>query len=312
MIVCGRKVNVTTFAALAEYTMGRFGFYLLNTMLFIQSAGSCVSYFLLIADTMPILTQLYIPQYPLLHSRQTLTLFISVFLVFPLNLFRSIGALARWSTFSVLLLPVMILTVLIRAPSSIGQHETPYMRQGQDPLAAIGIMSFAFVCSQVAFSNYLSQRNQNLSAWLGTSYLSSGTSWLISMAFAVVGYVSFGVDANANLFSNFPNDDGIINVGRLALALSMVLTVPMAFYPARDAVQTVLFGHRTTSAVEHHVLTVVLFAGLLAIGLQVTELGKVYATVGGMASACLAYLIPGYSYWYLFYGPGRSIAALLL
>ncbi|KAI8067833.1 transmembrane amino acid transporter protein-domain-containing protein [Gongronella butleri] len=304
MIVCGRHLNVTSFAALAEATMGSFGFYLLNLMLFIQSAGSCVSYFLLIADTMPVLTQLYLPQFPLLHHRQTLTFLIAVILVYPLNLFRSIGALARWSAFSVLLLPVMVLTVLIRAPLSIGQHETPFFKQGTDPLAAIGIMSFAFVCSQVAFSNYLSQKDQTMRAWLGTSYLSSAISWIVSISFAIVGYVSFGVDANANLFSNFPADDPIINIGRFALALSMVLTVPMAFYPARDAVQTVLYGQRATTAVEHHVLTFVLYAGLLAVGLYVTELGKVYATVGGMASACLAYLIPGYAYWRLF---GRRV-----
>jgi sodium-coupled neutral amino acid transporter 11 len=46
MIVCGLKVGVYSFAGLAEYTMGQFGFYTLNFMLFIQSAGSCISYFI--------------------------------------------------------------------------------------------------------------------------------------------------------------------------------------------------------------------------------------------------------------------------
>lgn len=146
--------------------------------------------------------------------------------IFPLNLPRSIGALASWSTFSVLLLPVMILTVLIRAPAYSPQHEAPMDIFGTDPIAAAGIMSFAFVCSQVAFNNFLSQRNQSATAWAATSGLSTLMSWSISITFALIGYLSFGKDVQSNIFSNFPDDDDVINVGRFALGLSMVLTVP--------------------------------------------------------------------------------------
>jgi sodium-coupled neutral amino acid transporter 11 len=51
-------------------------------------------------------------------------------------------------------------------------------------------------------------------------------SYLTSMTFAVIGYLSFGKDVQPNLFLNFPDDDALINVGRLALGISMVLTVP--------------------------------------------------------------------------------------
>ncbi|KAI8089001.1 transmembrane amino acid transporter protein-domain-containing protein [Halteromyces radiatus] len=303
MIVAGQKANVYSFAALAEHTMGSFGFYMLNFMLFIQSAGSCVSYFILVADTLPILFSLYIPQYPILGDRQLMTILISVLLIFPLNLFRSIGALARWSAFAVFLLPIMVLTVMIRAPLYAGQHDAPLLMLGRDPVAATGIMAFSFVCSQVVFSNYLSQRNQSLSAWAKTSSLSTFFSWTISISFAIIGYLSFGVDADANIFSNFPIDDPIINIGRLTLGISMILTVPMGFYPARDALQKAL-GLETTekqpSNWQHYSLTVILFAVFLAMGVNLRSLGKVYSVVGGIASACLAYIIPGYSYLKVF------------
>ncbi|ORZ18039.1 transmembrane amino acid transporter protein-domain-containing protein [Absidia repens] len=303
MIACGRKIRVYSFAGLAEHTMGQFGFYMLNFMLFIQSAGSCISYFILVADTLPVLLSIYVPQYPILGDRQLMTILISVILIFPLNLFRSIGALARWSAFAVFLLPIMVLTVLIRAPSYAGQHDAPLLAIGRDPVAATGIMSFAFVCSQVAFSNYLSQRNQSLSAWSKTSAFSTLLSWVISISFAVVGYLSFGVDADANIFSNFPVDDHVINIGRLALGVSMILTVPMAFYPARDAIQKTL-GLETTQKqpnnLQHYSLTVILFTIFLATGVNLRSLGKVYSVVGGIASSCLAYIIPGYAYLKVF------------
>lgn len=44
MILAAKRAGVYKFAALGEHVLGRPGFYLLNLMLFIQSAGSCVSY----------------------------------------------------------------------------------------------------------------------------------------------------------------------------------------------------------------------------------------------------------------------------
>ncbi|ORE02810.1 hypothetical protein BCV72DRAFT_42254 [Rhizopus microsporus var. microsporus] len=304
LILTGQKSQIFNFASLAEVAMGRFGYHMLNLMLFIQSAGSVISYFILVADTIPILLGLYFPRYPLLADRTIVTVVVSIFVIFPLNLFRSIGALAKWSAFAVLLLPIMILSVLIRAPAYAPDHEAPIFRLGKDPIAAAGIMSFAFVCSQVAFSNYLSQKNQSTSAWKLSSIVSTLMSWTISITFAAIGYLSFGQDVSSNIFSNFPADDNIINIGRLALGLSMVLTVPMAFYPARDAVQkTIGFEtvDRQPTALQHYGITVILFAFFLVCGVQIRSLGKVYSLVGGIASSFLAYIIPGFAYIAVFH-----------
>lgn len=120
----------------------------------------------------------------------------------------------------------MILSVLIRAPTYAKEHEAPLFTVGPDPIATMGIMSFAFVCSQVVFSNYLSQKNQTVSAWRISSGLSTCLSWVTSISFAAIGYLCFGQDVSSNIFSNFPADDPIINIGRLALGISMILTVP--------------------------------------------------------------------------------------
>ncbi|RCH78960.1 hypothetical protein CU098_003849 [Rhizopus stolonifer] len=198
----------------------------------------------------------------------------------------------------------MILSVLIRAPAYAPEHQAPLFEVGKDPIGAMGIMSFAFVCSQVAFSNYLSQKNQSMTGWQVSSALSTFLSWSISILFAVIGYLSFGQDVTSNIFSNFPADDHIINIGRLALGLSMVLTVPMAFYPARDAVQkTIGFetSDRQPTNVQHYGVTVILFAFFLVCGIRIHSLGKVYSIVGGIASSFLAYIIPGFAYIAVFH-----------
>lgn len=46
LILVGQKTQIFDFSTIAEVAMGRFGFHMLNLMLFIQSAGSVISYFI--------------------------------------------------------------------------------------------------------------------------------------------------------------------------------------------------------------------------------------------------------------------------
>lgn len=46
LILTGQKSQIFNFASLAQVAMGKFGYHMLNWMLFIQSAGSIISYFI--------------------------------------------------------------------------------------------------------------------------------------------------------------------------------------------------------------------------------------------------------------------------
>lgn len=240
--------------------------------------------------------------------------------MFPLNLSRSIGALARWSIVSVLCLPVIILTILIRAPAYIPEnYHIPLTVFGPEVFSAVGIMAFAFACSHVGFNNYLSQKNQSSRAWCLTTATATVMSWTVSMVFGLVGYLCFGDKVEPNLFLNFAPNDAIINVGRFALGFSMILSIPyvlfyiystmfnaciftfyrMGFYPAREAVQKLLHfetAERHPTRIQHYVVTVILFAALTYIGITVRSLGKVYALIGGFSATSLAYIFPAGAY----------------
>ena len=145
---------------------------------------------------------------------------------------RSIGSLARWSMFSVMCLPIIIVTILIRAPAYYDkspQHqkgEPSWTWVGDDVFGALGIMAFAFACSQVAFNNFLTLRDQSHGSWRTSTIMSTTMAWTISMTFAIIGYLCFGKDVQSNLFMNFDSDDAMINFGRFALGLSMIFTIP--------------------------------------------------------------------------------------
>jgi amino acid permease len=139
---------------------------------------------------------------------------------------RSIGSLARWSIISVACLPVILLTILIRAPAYAPKESIPLEWVGNDVFGALGIMAFAFTCHQVAFNNFLTLEDQSTSGWRHTTIMSTCLSWVISMTFAIIGYMCFGSNVQSNLFMNFASDDPIVNIGRFALSISMILTIP--------------------------------------------------------------------------------------
>ncbi|KAI8646405.1 transmembrane amino acid transporter protein-domain-containing protein [Parasitella parasitica] len=226
LVVSGQRSQCFKFAVLMEYVFGKFGYYFLNFLILVQASGACVSYFILIGDTIPVLLQLYFPQYSSMTERSLVISFIAIFFVFPLNLSRSIGSVARWSILSVLCLPLILITLLVRAPAYSKSHESPLDWQGPDIFGALGILAFAFACSHVCFSVYLSLKDQTIRSWTITTTLASIMSWVVSISFAVIGYLSFGKDVQPNLFLNFPDDDLVVNIGRFALGFSMILTIP--------------------------------------------------------------------------------------
>ncbi|CAO3682995.1 unnamed protein product [Rhizopus stolonifer] len=299
LVVSGQRSGTYKLATLMEHVIGRPGYHFLNFLVLVQAAGACVSYYILLGDTIPVLLQLYLPDHPNLTQRSLVIGCISVFFVLPLNLSRSLGALAKWSILSVLCLPVIIIALVWRAPTYSKSHESPLDWESPDLFGALGILAFAFSCPHVCFSVYLSLKQQTVKAWNITTTLASIMTWIVSIAFAVVGYLSFGVDVQPNLFLNFPSDDLIVNIARFALGFSMILTIPMAFYPTREAVQKLLgfeAADRHPTKIQHYTVTLILFIIITILGITIRSLGKVYALIGGFAATCLAYILPAIAY----------------
>ncbi|KAI7880991.1 hypothetical protein K492DRAFT_146626 [Lichtheimia hyalospora FSU 10163] len=297
LITAGHRVHIYKYADLVEYLLGRPGFWFLNTTLLFQSIGITISYYILLGDTIPSVLALYFPQYSFLKSRSTVICLVSIFLVFPLNLPRSIGRLARWSIVSVLCIPLIIIVILVRAPAYIDDdHTLPITVTGPNMCSALGIIAFAFACPHVAFSNYLSLQDQSSRGWYQTTVLATTMSWVISMVFAVTGFLVFGSNVQSNVFLNFATDDIIINIGRLVLGISMILTIPMGTYPTRECILKYFGLEHHPSQILHWIVTILVSVMLLYLGVTIRDLGNVYALVGAFAATILAWIIPGCAY----------------
>ncbi|KAG0227840.1 hypothetical protein BGW41_003655 [Actinomortierella wolfii] len=313
LIVSGKKLHVYRFADLCEATMGRFGFYLLNIMVFLLTAGACITYMVVIGDTIPVILTLV----GITAGRSVVIFWSSLLFILPLLFFRSIGSLARASMVSVMLLPPILLVVAIRGMHYAPEHDHELTFVGDNVFPAIGVMAFALLSTQTAFMNFMTLKRPTRARWATATGAAVFGSWGISFVFALIGYLCFGNDVQPNIFNSFPPQDTLINIGRGLLGFSMFLTYPQAFYPARAAAHKVL-GHegrhnsnqhdklsvegpRLPTQTEHVATTTALFAASLIGGMYLTDLGIAYQLIGGLCATFLAYIIPGTCYFLVFW-----------
>ncbi|KAG0218517.1 hypothetical protein BGX33_006995 [Mortierella sp. NVP41] len=305
LIISGKKIGVYKYAILCEATMGRFGFYLLNSIIFFQSAGACITYMIVVGDTIPIILDIL----GFAISRRWVIFVSSLVFILPLLFYRSIGSLAKVSMISVMTLPPILFAVAVRGMYYAPDHKRSYDFVGNNVFPAIGVMAFAMLSTQTAFLNFTTMAQPTRKAWGQATGIAVSLSWLISFVFAIIGFMAFGEDVQPNIFNSFPQTDGLINFGRSLLGFSMFLTFPQAFYPARAALHKVL-GHEDNHTFptdsEHFYTTLGLFFPILACGVLIADLGLLYQLIGGFCSTFLAYIIPGLCYFLIFWRQDSS------
>ncbi|KAJ2004123.1 hypothetical protein GGI04_002720, partial [Coemansia thaxteri] len=299
LLYSGRRVGLYKYELVSAAALGRSGYYLLSFALSVNSVGSCISYLIIVGDIVTDLAQAIFGA-NCFTTRQAVIMVAAVVFTLPLLFFRSLEPLVKPSALSTLCLPVIVSIVAIRGPAYAQPEPAPTPVFGPSILPAIGVIAFAYSCTQTCFQNYQMLQSKTLAAWNKATVYATATAAIIYLAFSVISYRSFGLDTQPNLLNNFRSDDVLANIARALLAFSLTLTYPMQFYPVRD-----LLGEALGLPVEalagsqkrlFQGLTLLLFASTLAAALVVTDLGFVFKLIGTAASSLLIFGLPGIIY----------------
>ncbi|KAJ1797016.1 hypothetical protein LPJ59_003394 [Coemansia sp. RSA 2399] len=305
MVLAGRRTGLYKYETVSEAALGRAGYYILGLGLAISSIGSCISYLIIIGDTATSIVQAVFGV-NILTSRGAVIALASTAFTLPLLFFRTLDGLVKSSAVSTLCLPAIVAIVAIRGPTYALPEPAPTPVWGPSFLPAIGVIAFAYSCTQTCFQTYTTLSVKTMDAWRRATLLATGTAVLVYLAFSIVGYKSFGLLTDPNVLNNFSADDALANVARALLAFSITLTYPMQFYPIRDLLGSSLLGLSDDPHEEpaqhrwrFHALTVALFASTLGVALVVDDLGFVFKLIGTAASSLLVFVLPGIIYFAL-------------
>ncbi|XP_061649651.1 probable sodium-coupled neutral amino acid transporter 6 isoform X4 [Phyllopteryx taeniolatus] len=104
--------------------------------------------------------------------------------------------------------------------------------------------------------------------------------------------------------------DIMVMMVRVAIIISVLLTVPLIHFPARKAVILLLCGNRPFSWMIHITTTLVILGVVHLLAIFVPDIRNVFGVVGSTTSSCLLFVFPGLFYFKISHQPRRSFDSI--
>ncbi|CAI2180426.1 2973_t:CDS:2 [Funneliformis geosporum] len=253
-------------------------------------------------DTLPhVITSLFpnisnIPVLYLFTDRYFVIIFCTVFISYPLSLYRDISKLAKASGLALISMVIIVVAVVIEAPhvdpKYKGSDEGTWDFVHPEMFQAIGVISFAFVCHHNSLLIFDSLRKPTLNRFAAVTHLSTGISMLACLLVAIVGFLAFTDKTEGNILNNFPEDNVLINIARFCFGFNMFTTLPLEAFVCRESIEIYYFPNAPFSLKRHVTLTTIFVMGAMMVSLLTNDLGIVLELTGGCSATALAYILP--------------------
>ena len=107
-----------------------------------------------------------------------------------------------------------------------------------------------------------------------------------------MGFLTFGASSSGLILANYSTKDTLMSVSRLAVAISLVFSYPLAFVGARDGFMD-LFKLKKDSMKTSNTVTVGLLSAVTLLALVIPDVSFVLAFAGATLGNCLIYIFPG-------------------
>ncbi|KAM3478837.1 hypothetical protein MY5147_001976 [Beauveria neobassiana] len=307
LIVINSKLSGTSsFQGTVEHCFGRAGLIAISLAQWVFAFGGMVAFGVIVGDTIPhVLLAVWpgLPDVPVIGLLTDRRVAIAVFVMgisYPLTLYRDISKLAKASTFALVGMLVIVVTVLTQGllvPSEAkGEFSLPLLTLNTGIFQAIGVISFAFVCHHNSLLIYGSLRTPTIDNFSRVTHYSTGVSMLACLVMALGGFLVFGDKTLGNVLNNFPSDNIMVNVARLCFGLNMLTTLPLEAFVCREVMLTYWWPDEPFNLRRHLVLSTGLVASATFLSLVTCDLGAVFELVGATSAVAMAYILPPMCY----------------
>eukprot|EP00537_Pseudo-nitzschia_pungens_P001924 CAMPEP_0172374012 /NCGR_PEP_ID=MMETSP1060-20121228/54089_1 /TAXON_ID=37318 /ORGANISM="Pseudo-nitzschia pungens, Strain cf. cingulata" /LENGTH=496 /DNA_ID=CAMNT_0013100537 /DNA_START=103 /DNA_END=1593 /DNA_ORIENTATION=+ len=273
-----------------------------------KTVAACLSYSMILGDTfVSLLSTLGIAA-----TKVPVTLGLTSAVLLPLCLMKNLSSLAPFSLVGSL---GMVYTALAMVARYLGKAYTATGTFGADnavalrptfgtvgaqgaftPSAAIFIsmLSTAFMAHFNAPKFYNELKDKTLPKYYKVVSTSFAISITLFALVASVGFLTFGANSNGLILNNYSTRDTLMNLSRIAVAVSLVFSYPLAFVGARDGVSDLLKTKSTNKS--QNILTVALLAAITGVALVLPDVSFVMALAGATLGNGLIYIFPALMY----------------
>ncbi|KAK8185820.1 transmembrane amino acid transporter protein-domain-containing protein [Phyllosticta citribraziliensis] len=306
LIVINSKLSgANSFQATVQHCFGSSGLIAISVAQWVFAFGGMVAFCVIIGDTIPHVMEALFPSLPdtpflwLLTDRRAIIVLFILGISYPLSLYRDIAKLAKASTFALISMIVIIVTVLTQGftvPKEMKGQITGSLIINDGVFQAIGVISFAFVCHHNSLLIYGSLKKPTLDRFARVTHYSTTVSMIACLIMALGGYLTFGDKTQGNVLNNFPTNNILVNVARLCFGLNMLTTLPLEAFVCREVMETYYFPGEAWDGNRHMVFTTTLVVSAMGLSLLTCDLGAVFELIGATSATALAYILPPLCY----------------
>lgn len=160
------------------------------------------------------------------------------------------------------------------------------------PSAAIlvGMLSTAYMAHFNAPKFYNELKDRTLPNYYKVVSTSFGASIAIFAVIAAMGFMTFGSSCSGLILNNYSTKDTLMGLSRIAVAVSLVFSYPLAFVGLRDGVMDLL--KLKAGPKGQNLLTVALLSLVTMAALSIPDVSFVLAFGGATLGNALIYIFP--------------------
>ncbi|XP_034531670.1 probable sodium-coupled neutral amino acid transporter 6 [Notolabrus celidotus] len=337
------QTGINSYEELGGRALQKPGKVLVAITILIQNIGAMSSYLFILKSELPAAINSFLSSHGTgdawYQDGRLLLIIVTLCIVLPLSMSPKIGFLGYTSSIAFFFMLYFAVVVVVKkwsipcplphnittppdtfqTSNSSSSECTPKLFVISSKSAyAIPTMAFSFLCHTAILPIYCELDRPSKKRMQNVTNVSISLSLLFYLISAVFGYLTFYAHVDSELllsYDTYLRHDIMVMTVRLAILLSVLLTVPLIHFPARKAVILLLRGDQPFSWLTHIIVTSMILAVVLLMAIFVPDIRHVFGVVGSTTSSCLLFVFPGIFYLKISGQPLKtfdSIGALFL
>uniref|UniRef100_A0A672UWQ7 Solute carrier family 38 member 4 n=1 Tax=Strigops habroptila TaxID=2489341 RepID=A0A672UWQ7_STRHB len=255
-----------------------------------------------------------------------LIILVTVAVILPLSLLKSLGYLGYTSGFSLTCMVFFVSVVIFKksqipCPLPIMDHgsgvnfmmdntaghlpgleddmcQPKYFVFNSRTAYAIPILAFAFVCHPEVLPIYSELKDRSRRRMQNVSNISITGMLIMYLLAALFGYLTFYEveDELLHTYTKVYTFDALLLSVRLAVLVAVTLTVPLVLFPIRSSVSALLFPKRPFSWIRHFLIAAVILAFNNLLVIFVPTIKDIFGFIGASSATLLIFILPAAFY----------------
>ncbi|XP_067906480.1 sodium-coupled neutral amino acid symporter 1-like isoform X1 [Heterodontus francisci] len=312
-IKAGLKSGCLVYETLGQQAFGKPGKFAVFGSTSLQNVGAILSYLFIVKNELPKVIQSFTDQDNsevwYLDDRN-LVICVTVIIILPLCLFKNLGYLGYTSGFSLACMTFFLIVVIYKKTqlscplvstnvsnnSCTSMCAPKYFLWNEKTVYALPTVAFAFVCHPSVLPIYSELKNRTCRKMHFVSAVSFVSMFIMYLLTAVFGYLTFYGSVNEELLLSYPDHhDKVILLIRLAVIISVVLTVPVLLFTIRSSIVLLVFKGKF-SWTYHILITGFLLAASNLLVINIPTIKDVFAVIGSTSANMLIFILPASLY----------------